>query len=349
MDALLSHLDGRALVVTFPPDVRWLTGFTGSNALVIVTAAGAVHLVTDGRYTTQAQAEVQDATVHIADGSLIEHAAAHDLLPDGPVVVQADRLSVAQLERLQEQQPAAMWQPERGVLQALVARKRADEVEKLRAAQAITDAVFEHLCDWLRPGQTEQEVAAEIVYQHLRRGAERMAFDPIVASGPNGALPHARPTSRRLQAGDVVVIDMGGVRAGYASDMTRTVAIGAPAPAVRTVYDVVLAAQEAALQAAVGGIASDALDAAARSVIEDAGHGEAFPHSLGHGIGLQTHEWPRVSHRSSEPLPTGAVITIEPGIYRPDRFGVRIEDMIHLTPEGHDNLTASPKDLIVIS
>ena len=191
---------------------------------------------------------------------------------------------------------------------------------------------------------TEQDIAAEVVYAHLRRGAERMAFDPIVAFGPSAALPHARPSSRTLRSGDIVLLDMGCFVDGYASDMTRTFSFGTPRdPDVRAVYGLVADAQMAAFEAVVAGMPAAALDYAARRVITEGGYGEAFTHSLGHGVGLQIHEWPRISSRSEEPIPDRSVLTIEPGIYLPGRFGVRIEDMIWVHDGGYENLTQAPK------
>jgi Xaa-Pro aminopeptidase len=182
----------------------------------------------------------------------------------------------------------------------------------------------------------------------MQGGADRMAFDPIVASGPNAARPHARATNRVLQSGDVVLIDMGGVVNGYASDMTRTVVLGQPPQSFREVYGIVRDAQQRAIDAARAGIASDALDGVARSVIEAAGYGKMFPHSLGHGVGLQVHEWPPVSYRSDVPLPERAAITIEPGIYLPGAFGVRIEDVVVLRSDGCEPITQTSKELLVL-
>jgi Xaa-Pro aminopeptidase len=230
-----------------------------------------------------------------------------------------------------------------------VAEKEDEEVERIRRAQQVTESVFEHVLTFLEPGLLEREVAAEITYEHLRRGAETMAFDPIVASGPNGALPHARPTDRTLQRGDLVVLDMGCIRDGYASDMTRTVALGAPSQAAQTGYEVVREAQNQALDAARSGLTGKELDGVARDVIEKAGLGQYFSHGLGHGIGLQVHEWPRISRTVDHELPVGACVTIEPGVYVPDKgYGVRIEDIVALQENGSENLTSTPKELIVI-
>ena len=208
--------------------------------------------------------------------------------------------------------------------------------------------MFAEICDWIKPGVTEQEVSAEIVYRHLLHGADKMSFDPIVASGSNGALPHARPSDRVLREGEFVVMDMGCFLDGYASDMTRTIALGEPSDEARRVYNIVLEAQEAALQAARSGITGTDLDDIARQIIKDAGYDEYFGHGLGHGVGLEIHEWPRLSYHVTHDLPDGAAVTVEPGIYLPEKFGVRIEDLIILHPDGHDNLTQSPKALQVI-
>jgi Xaa-Pro aminopeptidase len=338
-----------AALVSALPDIRWACGFSGSNGLLIVTAADA-HLITDGRYTAQADREVQGAHIHIAPKGLIAHIADQRLAVGlQRVVVQADHLTLDLFHQIQEQLPGPTWLPVAGLLQQDVAVKSAEEVACIRRAQHITDDVFAHLVGFLRAGLTEREVAAEIVYQHLRRGASSMSFDPIVASGPNGALPHARPTDRPLQAGDLVVLDFGGFVDGYASDMTRTVAIGEPEPAAVEVYHIVLEAQRRALEAARAGLTTRALDAVARTYIGEQGYGAQFSHGLGHGVGLQIHEWPSVSFRTEDVLPAGAVVTIEPGIYLPGRFGVRIEDMVLLQPDGALSLAASSKALIRVA
>jgi len=345
---LVAGLDADALLVTFLPDVRWAVGFTGSNGVLVVTR-DAAHFVTDGRYAVQARQEVAEAEVHVPGYRLFEHVAEEGLLGDAEaVLVQADHLTVADLERLRLLLPDVKVQPVADLLVEEVAAKSEPEIDAIRAAQAVTDAVFEEILPYVQPGMSELDLAAEIVYQHLKRGCERMAFEPIVASGARAALPHARPTSRTIRPGELVLIDMGGVRDGYASDMTRTVAVGEPDPEARTVYGVVLDAQQAALDVLAAGKTGREIDQAARAVIAAAGYGEAFAHSLGHGIGLQTHEWPRLSSRVEDVLPAGAAVTIEPGVYLPDRFGVRIEDLAVVREGGHENLTASPKTLLVL-
>ena len=340
------NADGALL--TFLPDVRWACGFTGSNGLLLVLP-DAAHFVSDGRYASQARAEVEGATVHTPGYDLYGFVAEQAWIPDGArLVVQADHVTLDAKRTLNERFPAVGLVAKSGFLQEAVAVKTEAEVAKIEAAQRVTEAVFEEIVGMLRPGVTERAIAAEIVYGHLRRGAERMAFEPIVGSGPNGALPHARASERVIQSGDLVVLDMGGVLDGYASDMTRTVAVGEPGEAARHAYAAVLAAQRAAIRAARAGMRTDELDGVARRVIADAGLGDAFAHGLGHGIGLQTHEWPRVSYNRQDVLPEGAAVTIEPGVYLEGRFGVRIEDIVVLGADGCRNLTRTPKELLIV-
>ncbi|MEM1115792.1 MAG: Xaa-Pro peptidase family protein [Bacteroidota bacterium] len=340
--------DAEAVLVGHPDDVRWAVGFTGSNALLVVTEAEA-HLVTDGRYTEQARTEVASAEVHIADGPLVEAVRDWGLLGGAQsAVVQADRLTIAEHQRIEAAFPEADLVPVSELLAASVAAKSEAEVEAVRRAQALTCEVFEAILPSIRVGMSELDLAAEITYQHLKRGASAMSFPPIVASGPRGALPHARPTAKTLAGGELVVIDMGGVLDGYCSDLTRTVAVGDPGEAARDAYAVVERAQHAAIEAAEADRLGGDLDRVARDVIEAAGLGEAFSHSLGHGVGLDVHEWPRLSQKVEHRLPAGATVTIEPGVYLPGRFGIRIEDVIVLREGGAENLTPLPTDLIVL-
>lgn len=347
-EALQTH-DADAVLLSSLSNIRWACGFTGSNARLIVHPHAA-HFLTDGRYDTQAHREVSGAEIHVVRGNLIEHAAASALLADAErVAFQSDHTTVQQREKLGACFDAVEWTPVAQLLDRPVAAKDDAEVEHICEAQAITEAVFEHVLEQIAPGVTERELAAEIVYQHLRRGADDVAFDPIVASGPNAALPHARPTDRELRDGELIVIDMGAVADGYASDMTRTVALGDPGPEARRGYEAVHEAQHAAIEAARATMQTDALDAVARDVIEAHGLGDAFSHSLGHGLGLDVHEWPRVSYATEDLLPERACVTIEPGVYVPsDGYGVRIEDIVQLHQEGCENLTQVTTELLVL-
>lgn len=349
VQARLEDLEGEALLLTSLPNIRWACGFTGSNGLLLV-ASNSAHFISDGRYTDQAKEEVEGARVHIADNGVSGCLEKKDLLePFNRVVFQSDDLTVAKQEELTEKHGSVEWVPVTQVLTRQVASKEDREVDRIRVAQSITESVFDSLLDLVEPGMTERDVAAAIVYRHLKRGADSMSFNPIVASGPNGARPHGRPTDRTLREGELVVVDMGCYENGYASDMTRTIALGEPGAKARAGYDAVLRAQQAALDAAQAGMTGKELDAVARDKINDAGFGEAFSHGLGHGVGLEVHEWPRVSRTADEALPEGACVTIEPGVYVPEEnFGVRIEDIVVLRSDGSENLTRSPKELMVL-
>lgn len=337
-----------AALISCLPDIRWASGFTGSNGLLVVTSE-AVHFLSDGRYQEQARQEVKGAVIHIPGYDLRKGVLEKDLLGTATrVLYQADHLTVSQFEKWRGMLPSIDWVAGENLLDRAVAIKTDEEITRIRRAQDVTDRVFEHILGVIKPGLQEMDVAAEIVYQHLRYGASRMSFDPIVASGPRGALPHARPTRKRIQQGELVVLDFGCVVDGYASDMTRTIAVGEPGAKARTVYQVVLDAQRAAIDQAIAGVTTGALDRKARKVIEEAGYGPYFTHSLGHGIGLQTHEWPRVSYQTNDCLEDRMIITIEPGIYLPNVFGIRIEDLVVIGEEHCENLTASEKQLIVL-
>lgn len=218
----------------------------------------------------------------------------------------------------------------------------------MTAAQRIAERALEDILKELRPGAAEREIAARLQYLMLHYGAENMSFDPIVVSGPNGSLPHGVPSDREIRSGEFVTMDFGCIYHGYCSDMTRTVAVGSATDEMRNVYETVLAAQEAGIAAARAGVTGKAVDAAARTVIEKAGYGRYFSHSFGHGVGVEIHEGPNASSANEEPLPAGAVISAEPGIYLPGKLGVRIEDVIRLTPEGSENLTLAPKELLIL-
>ena len=337
------------VIVSFLPNIRWGTGFTGSNGLLLLSA-DSPQFVTDGRYREQAKAEVPaDVEVHIASNGLLKYVAEEGLLKDQDrVAFQSDHVTVDELSGWEERFPSIEFVPVSNLFTEQQGVKSPGEVSAIRKAQHITDSVFTELVKWIRPGISEKEVAAEIVYRHMKRGAAKMSFDPIVASGPNGALPHARPTDRTLREGELVVIDMGCFLDGYASDMTRTIAIGEPGDEARAGYAAVLEAQHAALDAAEAGMVASELDGVARGVLDDHGLGDAFGHGLGHGVGLQIHEWPRVSRNSDTILPAGAVVTIEPGVYVTGRYGVRIEDIIVLREGGAENLTSSAKNLLIV-
>ena len=238
--------------------------------------------------------------------------------------------------------------PAADLLAELRAVKDPEELEILISAQRIAEKALADILNEIRPGVTEKEIAARLQYLMLHYGAEDKSFDPIVVSGPNGSLPHGVPSEKVIQAGEFVTMDFGCVYRGYCSDMTRTVAVGSVTDEMRRVYDTVLAAQLAGIAAAKAGATGRAVDGAAREVIEQAGYGPCFGHSFGHGVGVEIHEGPNATPSNDKPLPAGAVISAEPGIYLPGRLGVRIEDVLYLTEDGCQNLTLAPKDLLIL-
>ena len=307
------------------------------------------YLVTDPRYTEQACQEVQDAAVVIGSGDFCSVVQENQLLRGvRRVLFEADHCTVAEQNMWERQFPRLDWIQGTGLLRSAIASKGADALASMRRAQSATESAFRHLLTTIQPGMTEQEAAAIITYAHLRAGAECMAFDPIIASGPNAALPHARPTDRVLQHGDIVLVDAGCIFDGYASDMTRMVALGEISEGVRHVFDVVCRAQNAAISAAKAGMSGGALDAVARDHIVAAGYGDNFTHSLGHGIGYDVHEWPRIKKGSEDVLLQNATITVEPGVYLAGKFGVRVEDVVVLSSSGCKRLGTLSQELFVV-
>ena len=337
-----------ALLVTSLPNIRYLTGFSGSHALAVVTARNA-YFISDSRYALQSAREVKRFRRIIGSLGLFEDAAAAKTLRGCRAAgFESDSLTYAQYRSLRTLFPRVPFRPTSGIVESLALVKDRREVACIEEAAAISDSVFHDVLKFLRPGVTELEIAAEISWLNRQRGAESDAFDVIVASGPRGALPHARPTARKIRRGELILLDFGSTIRGYCSDLTRTVALGGVPRRLREAYRAVLEANESAAASARGGMTARALDAVARGCIRRRGFGRYFIHSLGHGLGLRVHERPRVSALSPEVLQAGSVITIEPGIYIPGSGGVRIEDDVLLGDRGCRVLTRSPRELIVL-
>ena len=258
-----------------------------------------------------------------------------------------ETMTVADHERYRKNLQAELV-PASALLHALRAQKDARELERMEQAQRITEKALEQILTEIRPGVTEKEIAARLQYHMLCFGAEKMSFDPIVASGPNGSMPHAVPTDRPIQSGEFVTMDFGCVYGGYCSDMTRTVCVGRPTEEMERVYETVLKAQLAGIAAARAGVTGAEIDGAAREVICRAGYGDYFGHSFGHSVGVEIHESPNASPGNHEPMPAGAVVSAEPGIYLPGRFGVRIEDVIVLEEGGCRDITKADKALLCL-
>ena len=337
-----------SLVVTHLPDVRWLSGFTGSSAAVAIGRAGAA-LFTDGRYTTQARAEAAGLKVVIGKGSPGGQAAAW--LAERKAKrcgFDAVNTTVAGLEAMRKALPGGQRRSFFVATQGLVARLReikdADEIVKMRRAAALGCRLFEDALTKLSAGETENEIALLMELAARRAGAEAMSFETIVASGKRSALPHGRASAAKLPRRGFVTLDFGVVLDGYCSDMTRTVHMGKATAREWDVYHSVLEAQQAGVAAVVPGARCGDVDEAARSVLRKAKLERWFTHSTGHGVGLEIHEGPRIAAKQEQVLEPGMVVTIEPGVYLPDEFGVRIEDMVLVKERGHEVLTkASPK------
>jgi len=340
-----------ALLVSKLVNIRWLTGFTGSAATLLVTDDHVLFL-TDGRYGHQAEAELAAAGV---DAELVVTTQPGTALTDAcasaaasRVGAEADHLSWAAADLAAREWFGGLeLVPTRGLVDGLREVKDPAEVARIEAAARIADAALAAVAPSLADAPTEIEVAVELEAAMRRLGAEEPAFDTIVASGPNGALPHHHPSTRRIGPGELVVIDMGATVDGYRSDMTRTVAVGDLDDTARRLLQVVAAAQAAGVDAVADGVACRDVDAAARRVIEAAGWGEAFVHPTGHGVGLEIHEPLRLAATSGATLAAGHVVTVEPGVYLPEVGGARIEDTVEVTTSGCRRLTGSPLSLAV--
>jgi Xaa-Pro aminopeptidase len=340
-----------SLVVTHLPNVRYLTGFTGSAAVLLVTGDGLV-FTTDGRYRTQAAEQLEaagvDAVIEIgATQGAQREALARAVDPGSRVGLEAHAVSWSLQRALAESFDGHALVPTEGMVEQLRRVKEPGEVARIHAACAIADAALAALLPTLHDGPAERDFALDLEVEMRRRGASGNSFDPIVASGPNAAKPHARPSDRRVERGELVVIDFGCVVDGYCSDMTRTVSVGDPGPDARRIWDVVRESQWAGREAVRAGADCAAVDAACRAVIADAGWADAFVHGTGHGVGLEIHEAPRVAASARDTLEPGSVVTVEPGVYLPGVGGVRIEDTVVVTRGGSDPLTAFPKELVL--
>lgn len=345
--ARLPELGVDAFLVTRLPNVRYLTGFTGSNGQLVVTETETVFF-TDSRYQEQSQHQVGEVPTEIYPRSF-PPAFAGTCREAGLRRVGFESAGVTY--RLYRELTEALdgeVVPVEDEVERLRWAKDPPEVERIARAQELADDAFDRVVSKLSEGMTERQVAFELERHMREAGAERLAFDSIVAFGENAAEPHHGPADRPLRRGDVVKLDFGSVVDGYHSDMTRTVVFGEPPEELAGVYDVVRRAQQAGIDAVRAGVRGADADRAARSVIEDAGYGDRFGHSLGHGVGLEIHEGPTLRSESSDELPQGAVVTVEPGIYLPGVGGVRIEDMVVVQADGARVLPRTTKDLVVL-
>ena len=343
------ELDG--MLLTCEANRFYASGFhsTGTDGVALVTREGNFYF-TDSRYIEAAHNKVQDAEIAMTD-------AAHpyvDLINAAMEKTHVQKLgfedaymTVADYRHYSEKLHCQLV-PATELLISLRQSKDEEEIQRMIAAQRIAEAALDQIVKEIRPGVTEKEIAARLQYLMLAGGAENMSFDPIVASGPNGSMPHAVPTDRKIQDGDFVTMDFGVLYQGYCSDMTRTVALGHATEEMRKVYDTVLRAQLAGIAASHAGASGKSIDGAARDIITEAGYGPYFGHSYGHSLGLEIHEAPNCTPRNENPIPAGAVCSAEPGIYIPGKFGVRIEDVVIFREGGCEVITHSPKELTIL-
>ena len=340
------ELDG--LFVTGLVNVRWLTGFTGSNAAAVVGRDGLRRFLTDFRYLTQSAEQVAAEWEREIGTDLLELAVQR--LPAGRLGFDDAQMSVKQHARLAELiGDEVELVGAGGVVEELRAIKEPEELDRIRAAAKLADRALEEVLERGLPGRTERDIAIDLEFTMRRMGAEAAAFSPIVAAADHGARPHAEPRDVEIPHDTLVVIDWGAQLDGYASDCTRTFATGELDPRDREVYELVLNAQEAALAAIRPGPTGREIDAVAREIIDGAGHAEHFGHGLGHAVGMDVHENPRLSKQGETALAAGMVVTVEPGVYLPGAIGVRIEDLVAVTEDGCEVLNGLPKSLQILA
>ena len=338
-------------LITSDVNRRYFTGMK-SSAGTLVVFADKIYFIIDFRYIekttklladTEIEVLLQDKLYEQINALIEKHNAK-------TVAVETDRCTVAQLGEYKTMLSAEVKDSSEftEIINSLRLVKNDEQIDKMIQAQRIAEKGFEHMLDFIKAGRTEREIQLELDYCMLKNGAEALSFDTIALSGKNTSLPHGVPSDKKVESGDFVLLDFGAVVDGYHSDMTRTVCVGEPTDEMKKVYNIVLEAQLAGIDAVKAGITGKELDKVSRDIIDNAGFGEYFGHSLGHGVGVEIHENPYASPRSDEVLPENSIVTVEPGIYLPDKFGVRIEDFVVVKKDGCVNMTLAPKQLITL-
>lgn len=338
-----------AYLVTSYENRRYISGFSGSNATLFVHPQ-AKELLTDFRYDERAHSEAPNFAVTIINQFQSNAVRLNELCKQTGakrIGYESDNVTVDWFAKMQKEMPDVEFVACPGVIEDLRAIKDAEEIENIAMAQDITDEAFSRVLEFIKPGVTESDIAAELQYYIAQKGC-KLAFDTIIASGPNGSMPHATPGSRKVQNGDFITMDFGAMYDGYCADMTRTVALGQPSDEMKDVYAIVLEAQKRAFTIIKPGANCKAVDAVARDFIAEKGFGDNFGHGLGHSFGLFIHEDPRFSPSCDKDAAVGHCMSVEPGIYLPGKFGVRIEDIVCITEDGYRNFTHSPKELIIL-
>lgn len=347
LQAQLEENEIDALLVTKRENIRYLSGFTGSSGVIVITSDSA-SFITDFRYTEQANDQVKGYDIIELDTSLIKSVA--DVVSRESIKrlgIEQDAMTVGQYRTYEKEVDVQLIETS-GIVEKLRLIKDESEIKIMKEAAAIADAAYTHIQTFIRPGRTEREVANELEMFMRSKGADSSSFDIIVASGLRSALPHGVASDKVIQTGELVTLDFGAYYKGYCSDITRTLAIGPISDELRQIYDTVLRAQLAGVEGIRAGITGIEADALTRDIIKEAGYGEYFGHSTGHGLGMEVHEAPGLSFRSDTVLEPGMVVTIEPGIYINGVGGCRIEDDVVITEDGCYLLTQSPKELITI-
>lgn len=337
-----------AFLVSSLINIRYLTGFTGSNALLVITLNNSI-LITDSRYQEQVTKETNSCKIIISSGSLFDTLYKNGILKKAKSVgFEGSNLVFSTAQKIKKLFKPTKFIPFDNFVEALASQKDESEISATKKAVEISDMVFSEILEFVKPGITELDISAEISYRIKKHGAEKESFQTIVASGTNSSMPHARATNRKLKNNEPLLIDFGAKFHGYRSDMTRTIFFGNLSPMFIKIYNIVLNAQKIAIEHVKSEIACCDLDGLARDYIANNGYGNFFKHSLGHGVGLQIHQSPLISPVSKEVLKENMIITIEPGIYLPNKFGVRIEDNILVQKNGYKNLTKSTKELTIL-
>ena len=338
----------KGIYITNLTNVRYLTGFTGSAGSVLILEEEQ-HFFTDGRYIEQSKEQVKNCTIHIVGSSHIKAIQKNNFLKGNMKIgFESNHVSVFMYESFSKSISNINWIKTNGIVEEIAAVKDKFEIESLRTAIEITDDVFTQIIPELKEGAVEKEISAKISYLFKMNGAEGDSYESIIGSGWLGALPHARPSDKKFEKGDFVVMDFGALYNGYHADMTRTIVIGKASEKHKEIYNIVLKSQLSGINLAKAGITGAELDSACRKVIVDAGYGDKFIHSTGHGIGLEVHTHPRISSFNNEPLLENYVVTIEPGIYLAGWGGVRIEDDCWIRKNNCKPLNKSTKEMLIL-
>ncbi len=339
-----------AILIHSPENRRYFTDFPSSDGYLIITKNDAVFF-TDSRYIEAAQKSITFCRAQLLTRLSTEVKIFFEENRIEKVYTETERLSVSLLSQFKKIFSHIKISPSNkleNIINNMRSVKEISEIEYIKKAQSIAEDAFEHILTFIRPGVTEKRIALELDFYMLSHGAEALSFETIAVTGKKTSMPHGVPDDTVVENGDFITMDFGAVYKGYHSDMTRTVAVGNVSAEQRKIYEIVLSAQKTSLETLKKGVSCKCADAAARDIIANAGYGDFFGHGTGHGVGIEIHELPNLSPRSDAILQVGNIVTVEPGIYIPNKFGVRIEDMALITEEGYENLTNTPKELIIL-